>query len=57
VVDAEQRIAPGAKNLAQVVDLQALRIAQTLGRIERAASIDEKEEAENGTEHPNRLAS
>jgi hypothetical protein len=56
VVDAEQRIAPGAKNLAPVVDLQALRIA-TLGRLERAASIDEKEEAENGTEHPDRLAS
>ena len=55
-VVAEQRIAPGAKNLAPVVDLQALRIA-TLGRLERAASIDEKEEAENGTEHPDRLAS
>jgi hypothetical protein len=53
VVDAEQRIAPGAHNLAQVVDLQALRIAQTLGRIDRAASNDEKEDV---TE-PDQLAS
>jgi hypothetical protein len=56
VVDAEQRIAPGAHNLAQVVDLQALRIAQTLGRIDRAASTGEKEDG-NVSEHPDRLAS
>jgi hypothetical protein len=56
VVDAEQRITPGARSLAQVVDLQALRIAQTLGRIDRAASNDEKED-ENVTEHTDKLAS
>jgi hypothetical protein len=56
VVDAEQRIKPGAHNLAQVVDLQALRIAQTLSRLDRAASNDEKED-ESGTEHTDKLAS
>jgi hypothetical protein len=54
VVDAEQRIMPGAKSIAQVVDLQALQIAQTLGRIEKAAaSTDEEENADQ----PDRLAS
>ena len=57
VVDAEQRTVPGAKTVAQVVDLQALRIAQTLGRIDGAgASTDEKDD-EDGTEQANRLAS
>jgi hypothetical protein len=56
VVDAEQRATPGAHNVAQVVDLQALRIAQTLSRLDRAASTGEKED-ENVTEHPDRLAS
>jgi hypothetical protein len=55
VVDAEQRLVPGAKTIAQVVDLQALRIAQTLGRIDKAAvSPDEKED---DAEQSDRLAS
>ena len=56
VVDAEQRIVPGAKSVAQVVDLQALRIAQTLGRIDRAAASTDEKEAQNA-EQPDRLAS
>jgi hypothetical protein len=56
VVDAEQRIVPGAKSIAQVVDLQALRIAQTLGRIEKAAASTDEKEEENA-EQPDRLAS
>jgi hypothetical protein len=55
VVDAEQRIVPGAKTYAQVVDLQALRIAQTLDRIDRDASTDEKED--ENAQQSNRLAS
>jgi hypothetical protein len=55
VVDAEQRMVPGAKSVAQVVDLQALRIAQTLSRLDRDASIDEKEE--ENAEQSDRLAS
>jgi hypothetical protein len=55
VVDAEYRIAPGSGKPAQVIDLQALRIAQSLGR-NAAATTDEKED-ENGTEHTDRLAS
>lgn len=57
VVDAEQRIVPGAKSIAQVVDLQALRIAQTLGRIDRAGASTREKEEESGTEQPDRLAS
>lgn len=56
VTDAEQRIAPGARNLAKVVDIQALRIAQSFVRFGLGASTDEKGE-EIGTEHPDRLAS
>ncbi len=56
VVDAEQRIVPGAKNFAQVVDLQALRIGQTLGRIDRAAASTDEKEEENA-EQSDRLAS
>jgi hypothetical protein len=56
VVDAEQRIVPGAKSIAQVVDLQALRIAQTLGRIDKAAASTEEKEEENA-EQSGRLAS
>ena len=56
VVEAEQRIVSGKQNLAQVVDIQALRIAQSLGRLGPETSTDEKEE-ENGPEHTDRLAS
>jgi hypothetical protein len=56
VVDAEQRIVPGAKSMAQVVDLQALRIAQTLGRLDRAAASADENEEENA-EQSDRLAS
>jgi hypothetical protein len=57
VTDAEQRVSPSAGNLAQVVDIQALRIAQTLGRYGRTESIEKKDEIENDPEHPDRLAS
>ncbi|HEY2597606.1 MAG TPA: hypothetical protein VGJ79_03915 [Candidatus Dormibacteraeota bacterium] len=57
VTDAEQRVSPGAMNLAQVVDIQALRIAQSLGRIGRAESSEKKDEIDNDPEHPDRLAS
>jgi hypothetical protein len=56
VTDAEHRVSPGAANLAQVVDIQALRIAQSLDRFGRAASTDETVE-ENDPEHTDRLAS
>jgi hypothetical protein len=57
VTDAEQRVSPGAGKLAQVVDIQALRIAQSLGRLGRAESTEKKDEIDNDPEHPNRLAS
>lgn len=57
VTEAEQRVSPSAGNLAQVVDIQALRIAQTLGRFGRNQSIEKKDEIQNDPEHPNRLAS
>ena len=57
VTEAEKRTSPGAGNLAQVVDIQALRIAQSLGRLGRAQSPEKKEEIENDPEHPNQLAS
>jgi hypothetical protein len=58
VTDAEQRIAPSTGRRAQVVDIQALRIAQSLGRLESAVSIEEDENAnENGPGHSDRLAS
>jgi len=56
VTDAEQRITPGVGNLAQVVDIQALRIAQSLVRFGRGTSTDEKKD-ENGPESSDRLAS
>jgi hypothetical protein len=56
VVVAEQRLAPGAGNLAGVIDIQALRIAQSLGRLGPADTTDEKED-ESGPEHTDRLAS
>jgi hypothetical protein len=56
VVDAEQRIVSEKKDLAQVVDIQALRIAQSLGRPGPETSTDEKED-KNGFEHTGRLAS
>lgn len=56
VMDAEQRITPGEETLAQVVDIQALRIAQTLGRPGPETLTDEKEE-KSGPEHTDRLAS
>jgi len=57
VTDAEPRVSPSAGNLAQVVDIQALRIAQSLGRFGRAQSTEKKDEIENDPEHPDRLAS
>jgi hypothetical protein len=57
VTEAEQRISPSAGTLAQVVDIQALRIAQSLGRIGRAQSTEKKDEIENDGRDPDRLAS
>ena len=57
VAVAEKGGSPSAANLAQVVDIQALRIAQTLGRIGRAQSPEKRDEIDNDPEHPNRLAS
>ena len=57
VTDAEQRVSPSAGNLAQVVDIQALRIAQSLGRHGRTESIEKRDEIENDPEHPDQLAS
>ena len=57
VTDAERRVSPGAGNLAQVVDIQALRIAQSLGRFGRDQSTEKKDEIDNDPEHPDRLAS
>ncbi len=56
VTDAEQRITPGGGKLAQVVDIQALRIAQSLGRIDKEMSLDERKD-EDGPAQPDRLAS
>lgn len=57
VTEAEQQIVSGQQNLAQVVDIQALRIAQSLGRPgPEETSTDEKEE-KIGPEHTDRLAS
>ena len=56
VWEAEQSIVSGKQSLAQVVDIQALRIAQSLGRLGPETSTDEKEE-KNGPEHTDRLAS
>jgi hypothetical protein len=57
VTDAEQRVSPGAGNLGQVVDIQALRLAQSLGQPGRAKSTEKKDEINDGPEHPSRLAS
>ena len=57
VTDAEQRDSPSAGTLAQVVDIQALRIAQTLGRFGRVRSTEKKDEIDNDPEHTDRLAS
>jgi hypothetical protein len=57
VTEAEQRVSPGAGKLAQVIDIQALRIAQSLGRFGRAESPEKKDEIDNDPEHPDRLAS
>jgi hypothetical protein len=57
VTDAEQRVSPSAGNLAQIVDIQALHIAQSLGRFGRARSTERKDDIENDPEHPDRLAS
>jgi len=57
VVDAEQRMAPGAGNLAHVIDLQALRIAQSLSRFGSADTAPDEKEDERGPEQTDRLAS
>ncbi|MEA2643971.1 MAG: hypothetical protein QOG08_997 [Chloroflexota bacterium] len=57
VTEAERRVSPGAGSLAQVVDIQALRIAQSLGRSGRPESTERKDEIDNDPEHPDRLAS
>ena len=46
VTDAENGAAPGAGNVAHVVDIQALRIAQSLGRTGR---LDRAIYVERGT--------
>jgi len=56
VTDAEQRLTPGTRRLAQVVDIQALRIAQSLGRSGGSTSTDERVE-ENDPEQTDQLAS
>jgi hypothetical protein len=55
--DAVQRVSPSAGNLAQVVDIKALRMAKSLGQPGRAQSIEKKDEINDDPEHPNRLAS
>jgi len=57
VTEAEKRVSPSAEILAQVVDIQALRIAQSLGRFGRAQSTEKKDEIDNDPQHPDRLAS
>lgn len=57
VADAEQGVTPGAGNLAQVVDMQAIRMAQPRGRFGVAQSTKKKDEIDNDPEHPDRLAS
>ena len=57
VTEAEQRVSPSAGNLGQVVDIQALRIAQSLGRTGRTQPTEKKDEIHNVPEQPNRLAS
>jgi hypothetical protein len=57
VTEAEQRVSPSAGNLAQVIDIQALRVAQSLGRFGRAQSTEKKDEIENDAKDPDRLAS
>jgi hypothetical protein len=57
VTEAEQRVSPSAGNLAQVVDIQALRVAQSLGRFGRAQSTEKKDDIENDAKDPDRLAS
>lgn len=57
VTGAEQHVSPSAGNLAQVVDIQALRIAQSLGRVVRDQAAEKQDEIDNDPEHPNRLAS
>jgi len=56
VTDAEHRIAPSAGKFAQVVDIQALRIAQSLSRAGRDVSIDEQKD-EDDPKQTSRLAS
>ncbi len=57
VTEAERRVSPSAGNLAQVVDIQALRIAQSLGRVGHAQSTERTSEIDDDPEHPDRLAS
>ena len=57
VTEAERRVSPSAGNLAQVVDIQALRVAQSLSRFGRAQSTEKKDEIENDGKDPDRLAS
>jgi hypothetical protein len=57
VTDAEQGVVPKVGKVAQVVDIQALRIAQNLGRFGRAESTERKDGIENEPERPDRLAS
>jgi hypothetical protein len=57
VTDAEQRVSPSAGSLAQVVDIQALRIAQSLDRFGYAQTTETKNEIENDANDPDRLAS
>jgi hypothetical protein len=51
------KVAAKVGKVAQVVDIQALRIAQNLGRFGRAESTERKDGIENEPERPDRLAS
>jgi hypothetical protein len=56
VSESQHRIAPVAGSLAQVIDIQALRIAQSLSRMGQPTAAREKAE-EDGPDETNRLAS
>jgi hypothetical protein len=56
-VESKVLLEAGAGSLAQVVDIQALRFAHSLGRLGRTQSTEKKDEISNDPEHPDRLAS
>ncbi|MDQ6880412.1 MAG: hypothetical protein M3082_22445 [Candidatus Dormibacteraeota bacterium] len=59
VADAEQRITPGTRSLGQVIDIQALRIAQSfgpIGQVPPTGETDDKQD-DSGPEQHDQLAS